>query len=111
MTTTNQHTAKLRAAARPAAIRAELIGSNACTALGLTVHGYAPVLASCRQLIDTGIDPATELHASRGDTLCLSVRSIGEAAALEMNGAGTGFRPAREPDAAPPMRRNGRRLP
>ena len=36
--------------------------------------------------------------------LCLVVRSIGQAAALEINGDGTGFRPRRQPDAAPPMR-------
>jgi hypothetical protein len=102
------HNLKLRPAARPATIRAELIGSDTCRALNITVHGNAPVLALCRQLIETGIDPATALQAHRGGTLCLVVRSIGEAAALEINGDGTGFRPRRQPDAAPPMRLIGR---
>ena len=101
------HTAKLCSAARPA-IRAELTGSDACTAHGITVHASAPVLALCRQLIETGIDPATALHVYRGDTLCLVIHSIGEAAALEINGEGTGFRPRRQSDAASPMRQNGR---
>jgi hypothetical protein len=35
--------------------------------------------------------------------LCLLVRSIGEAAELEINGDGTGFRRRRQPDAAPPI--------
>lgn len=101
-------TAKLRPVARLTTLRAELIGSNQCNALGIVVHGSAPLLALCRQLIDTDIDPTTALHVYRGDMLCLTVGTIGEAAALEINGEGTGFRPRRQPDAAPPMRRNGR---
>jgi len=36
----------------------------------------------------------------------LIVRSIGEAAALEINGEGTGFRPRRQPDAGSPVAPN-----
>ena len=58
-------------------IRAELDKSNRCEAAGHTTTGYAPVLVMCRKLIEAGYDPATPLHAYRGDTLCLSVSSIG----------------------------------
>ena len=75
-----------------APIRAELTGSNLCSALVLTTRAPAPVLALCRQLVAAGHDPALPLEAYRGVTLCLRVRSIGEAARLEINGEGTGFR-------------------
>jgi len=78
---------KLRIAA---AIRAELTGSNSCTALGITVHGYAPVLALCRQLIETGHDPARPLHVFRGDVLALVVCDIGIGARLTVQTAGNG---------------------
>ena len=64
------------------AIVAQITGSNRCDAEGLTVTGHAPVLAMCRRLIEAGYDPARPLHAYRGDTLCLKVRSIGEGAKL-----------------------------
>jgi hypothetical protein len=63
-------------------LRAELIGEDTCTALGLTAHGSAPVLALCRVLVGCGYDPASTLEAYRGETLCLTARSIGEAAGL-----------------------------
>ena len=62
------------------AIFAELIGSNTCTAAGVTVVDHAPVLASCRVLVTAGQDPNRPLHAYRGDVLCLRVPSIGQAA-------------------------------
>jgi hypothetical protein len=55
----------------------------------------------CFRLVDTR---ARQL-ALRGDVLCLRIRSIGEAAGLEVNGEGTGFRRARESALAPLMRR------
>jgi hypothetical protein len=61
-------------------IHAELDKSNRCDAAGHTVTGYSPVLGMCRKLIQAGFDPATPLHAYRGDMLCLKVRSIGEGA-------------------------------
>jgi hypothetical protein len=64
------------------AIRAELIGSNTCTALGITAHAHAPVLALCRRLIEAGHDPNRPLHAYRGDTLALVVRLITDGAGL-----------------------------
>jgi hypothetical protein len=64
------------------AIRAELVGSDTCTALGITVRGYAPVLDLCRALIAVGHDPTRPLEAWRGDVLALRVRSISEGAKL-----------------------------
>src|SRR5262249_8518728 len=61
---------------------AELIGSNTCTAAGVTVVDHAPVLALCRALVTAGNDPNRPLHAYRGDVLCLCLRSIGQAAQL-----------------------------
>ena len=57
-------------------IRAALSG-NTCTAEGLTATAAAPVLALCRRLVEAGHDPARPLHAYRGDTLALTVTSIG----------------------------------
>jgi hypothetical protein len=73
-------------------IRGELIGSDQCTAAGITVRSPSPVLALCRKLIEAGHDPAARMECYRGDTLCLTVRSIGEAATLELNSKGTGFK-------------------
>src|SRR6516162_7938745 len=64
------------------AIRADLIGSDYCIALGITSRSSIPVLALCRALVKAGHDPATALEAYRGDVLCLRVRSIGAAAQL-----------------------------
>jgi hypothetical protein len=54
-----------------------LLGAFICDAEGLTVRAFAPVLAMCRKLVDAGHDPATPLHAYRGDSLAMSVTSIG----------------------------------
>jgi hypothetical protein len=54
-------------AAAISAVRAELIGANRATALGVEAHGPSPVLALCRGLLEAGHDPATPLHAYRGD--------------------------------------------
>jgi len=51
----------------------------------------SPVLVLCRKLVEAGHDPAAPLEACRGDVLCLRVRSIGEAAQLEIGGNGVGF--------------------
>jgi len=63
-------------------LRSELIGENACAALGMTARGRTPVLALCRLLVEYGYDPASTLEAYRGQKLCLTARSIGEAAGL-----------------------------
>ena len=89
------------------AIRADLTGSESCSALGLTVESSTPVLKICRQLITVGHDPATPLNAYRGDVLSLRIRSISEGAGLEVNGEGTGFRPFHKPGIASLVRANG----
>jgi hypothetical protein len=81
--------------------RAQLSGDDTCTAAGLTARSISPVLALCRMLIETGHDPSMPLHVYRGDVLALTVRSIAEAAALQVNARGTGFKPPREVGAAP----------
>ena len=57
-------------------IRADLIGSDTCIALGLTINSSSPVLALCRALVESGHDTAIALDGYRGDVLCLRVRSI-----------------------------------
>lgn len=89
------------------AIRAEIAGSDTCVSSGITVRSPSPVLAICRALIDAGHDPATPLEAWRGHVLCLRVRSISEAARLEVNAHGTDFIRHRGRRAAAPMRQNG----
>jgi hypothetical protein len=81
--------------------RAQLSGDDTCTAAGLTARSISPVLALCRMLIEAGHDPAMPLHVYRGDVLALTIRSIGEAAALQVNPRGTGFRLPCEGGAAP----------
>ena len=76
----------------PNAICAELIGSDSASAASISVTAYGPVLELCRRVIDAGHDPATPLYAYRGPTLCLKVRSIGEAARLRISPAGVGFK-------------------
>ena len=92
----------------PQATRAELIGSDVCTAFGLTARNHSPVLALCRALIEAEHNPATPLDAYRGDVLCLRVRSIGEGARLEVNTKGTGFIAHRAVRAGPLVRKTER---
>jgi hypothetical protein len=100
------------AATSEPAIVAELIGSDRCTAIGITARAYAPVLALCRRLIEAGINPDRPLHVYRGDTLALTVRSIGEGARLTVQDDRLGHprfvrsRP-RSDGAALPVRQNG----
>jgi hypothetical protein len=75
---------------RARVIRAELTGNDTCSWLGITARSRAPVLELCRKLIKAGVDPATTLHAYRGDTLALVVSSIGQAARLTVKTAGNG---------------------
>jgi len=79
------------APAQTPSLRAGLIGSNTCTAAGITAHGNAPVLVLCRRLLAAGLDPDQAMEVYRGATLALRVRSIGEAAELEINSKGTAF--------------------
>ena len=74
-----------------APIRAALIGSARCEAVGVRTHGSAPVLALCRALVGAGLDPRRALHAYRGEILCLRVPAIGAAAQIEPSPRGVGF--------------------
>jgi hypothetical protein len=85
-----------------AVLTARLVGSDTATALDLTAQSTSPVLHLARKLVAAGHDPALPLHAYRGGTLAVLVRSIGEAARLEINAYGTGFRPHRGADAGSP---------
>ena len=50
------------------AIRADLAGSDSCSALGITINSSSPVLALCRKLVQAGFDPSTPLEVrSRRD--------------------------------------------
>jgi|SRR5262245_52791296 len=81
-----------------------LTGSGTCSAAGVTVTGYTPVLELCRRLVEAGHDPATPMHVYRGATLALIVRSIGEASRLEINGKGTDFQRRRDVGTGAPVR-------
>ena len=84
-------------------LHAELVGNNRCAIAGFTATSSTPVLALCRTLIAAGFDPTTPMECYRDGVLALRIRSIGEAAALEINARGTGFvaRPAVR--TAPPI--------
>lgn len=90
----------------PEPIRAELIGSDRCSALGIIATGHAPVLALCRLLIETRHHPATPLEVYRGETVALRIRSIGEGARLRVATHGVGFEPAPGCTGAMPVRKN-----
>ena len=92
-----------RCDAAAGAIVATLTGSDTACAEGISITGASPVLALCRKLIVYGFDPAIPIHVFRGDTLALTVRSIGEGARLEIRGDGVGFRPAPKMGASPPI--------
>jgi hypothetical protein len=87
-------------------IRATLSGDDIATALDITAQSSSPVLSLCRHLVDAGHDPTTPLHAYHGDTLALIIRSIGEAANLEINGKGTGFVTRHAVGTGPPIAPN-----
>jgi hypothetical protein len=98
----------MRTAATNQVLRADLIGTDACSAAGITTTGSAPVLVLCRRLLAAGHDPATRLEVCRGATLALIVRSIGEPAQLEINSKGSDFAAHRpRVRTAPPVRKTG----
>ena len=75
----------------PSQIRAELTDSDTAEAFGYSVTSTSPILALCRDLVDAECAPCWALAAYRGDTLCLWVRTIGEAARLKVSPHGVGF--------------------
>jgi hypothetical protein len=92
----------------PLPLYAEIVGDQFAQCCGISVTGASPVLELCRRLVAAGHDPALPLEAYRGDVPALSVRSIGEAAGLQVNSTGTGFEKRRQRHrAAPPVRFDG----
>jgi hypothetical protein len=85
-------------------IIAAITKDDTCTALDITAKSSSPVLALCRKLVEAGHDPATPLHAYRGETLALKIRSIGEAARLRVSPHGVGFIWDRDTDEQEPRR-------
>jgi hypothetical protein len=88
-------------------IRAELSSEpdghhHRCIAEGIEAIAEAPVLALCRKLVEAGHDPTSPMEVYRGDVLALHVRSIGEAARLEIGRAG--FQVRRECRGGSPVR-------
>lgn len=71
---------------------AELVGDDSCRCreIGAPVTANAPVLAMCRQLLATGVDPDTPLCVYRRGVLALKVRSLREGARLTVKTAGNG---------------------
>jgi hypothetical protein len=61
----------------------------------------SPAIALCRLLLDRGHAPDIRLELYRGTTLALIIRSIGEAAELEV--AGSGFHRRAAPRTASPV--------
>jgi len=99
----------------PLPLRAELIGADCVTALGITATGHAPVLTLCRKLLTVGVTPDQCLEVYRGAVLALRVRSIGEGAKLtvEDNHGRPTFRLWRDrpgSDGAAPLVRQNRRV-
>jgi hypothetical protein len=92
----------------PHPVRCELNGTGTAVATGITVKSTTPVLTLCRRALAAGLDPNLPMEVFRGDTLALRIRSIGEAAGLEIRGDGVGFRPAAGLGTAPPVRPNGK---
>jgi hypothetical protein len=95
---------------RPQVIRADLVGSNTCSAAGIVATGNAPVLSLCRRLVAAGHPPGTRLEVYRGNTLALRARSIGEAAKLTVRESTRDGRPRfvrlRSSDVGPPVRKS-----
>jgi hypothetical protein len=71
-------------------VRAELGDDSSASAHGIIARSSSPILDLCRSLVAAGLDPAIPLQAYRGDTLALSVVSIGIGARLTIKSAGNG---------------------
>jgi hypothetical protein len=71
-------------------IRAELFRSSICAVSGSTITAIAtaPVLLACRQLVEAGYPSTAAMEVYRGDVVALRVRTIGEAANLEISDRG-----------------------
>ncbi|MGC1359409.1 MAG: hypothetical protein WA851_27150 [Xanthobacteraceae bacterium] len=73
-------------------IHAEIVGSDTVIVGDMVVVCAAPIITICRELVARGADPAIAMLAFRSNQLAVKVRAIGEAAQLEINGKGSGFK-------------------
>jgi hypothetical protein len=87
-------------------IRGELMGSDRCSACGISVRAAAPVLGLARELVARGFDPSLPLHCYRDAVLALMIGSIGEASRLRLATHGVGFERLQEGTGGPPVRQN-----
>jgi hypothetical protein len=76
-------------AEHPTPIRAELSGDRRCSAPGIVVNAYAPVLTLARQFIRAGFPPDRILEVYRGATLCFCL-PLATAARLEVRDSNRG---------------------
>ena len=60
---------KPRGKSNPSIIRANLSGTDTCTAVGIFARGSTPILALCRSLIAAGMDSDWALEVCRGAAL------------------------------------------
>jgi hypothetical protein len=74
-------------------IHAEITGDDGCSACGVSVRSATPIFSLCRALIEAGHDPSAAMECYRGNTLAVSVRTIGEAAALTVRESTSEGRP------------------
>lgn len=79
----------------------QISSDTIATSCAIIIKAPSPVLALCRRLVAEGCDPAMPMKAYRGEILCLTIKSIGEAATLQVSGHGGGFSRATEGGAAP----------
>lgn len=91
-------------------ITAELSGVDTVVCCGVTTVAAAPIITLCQELVAEGFPPSTPLMVYRDGRLALPIRSIGEAAELEIGGKGIGFTRRKRAAAvvtASPVRQNG----
>jgi hypothetical protein len=94
-------------------IRAHLIGSRICGAMGIRVNAYAPVCELARRLLRARFHPDQMVEVYRGETLCFRVKLI-TAARLIVDDSGSGrpsFKRWREAGAASSIAQNGSGVP
>ncbi len=86
---------------------AELTGDDRCAAAGVVAVGVTQTILLCKALLATGMSQDQALDVFRNGVLALRVRSIGEAAGLEIALEPPGFRRVRQRNAARPLKKTG----
>ena len=80
------------ASVAPGCIVAELTGSDTCTAAGITVTAYAPVLTLCRSLIAAGMSPDQAMECWRDLHFASASARLGRPPSSRSKTTGTGRR-------------------